>query len=71
MWLEVKSLTRHVRVELDDDDTDSSSAILLIPPGSTDVQVIEWAAQCLPPRAPGRAARRDRGPRVAGPRHGA
>jgi hypothetical protein len=27
----------------------SSWAILLIPTGSTDVQVIEWAARCLPP----------------------
>jgi hypothetical protein len=50
MWLEVKSLTRHVRIELEDEDTDSSSAILLVPTGSTDVQVMEWAAQCLPPK---------------------
>jgi hypothetical protein len=49
MWLEVKSLTRHVRIELEDQDADSSSAILMVPTGSTDVQVIEWAAQCLPP----------------------
>jgi hypothetical protein len=49
MWLEVRSLTRHVRVELEDDDTEMSSAILLVPTGSTDVQVIEWAAQCLAP----------------------
>jgi hypothetical protein len=49
MWLEVRSLTRHIRVELEDEDANSSWAILLIPAGSTDVQVIEWAAQCLPP----------------------
>jgi hypothetical protein len=47
--LEVKSLTRHVRIELEDEDADLSSAILLIRMGSTDVHVIEWAAQCLPP----------------------
>jgi hypothetical protein len=31
---------------------------LLIPTGSTDAQVMEWAAQCLPPQdlAPLRAA---------------
>jgi hypothetical protein len=49
MWIEVKSLTRHIRIELDDDDVDTSSAILLVPSGSTDVQVMEWAAQCLSP----------------------
>lgn len=49
MWLEVRSLARHVRIELDDKDGDSSWAMLLIPTGSTDVQVINWAAQCLPP----------------------
>jgi hypothetical protein len=49
MWLEVKSLTRHVRIELEDKEAGSSSAILLVPTGSTDVQVIERAAQCLPP----------------------
>ena len=49
MWLEVKSLTRRVRIELEDDEAGSSWAMLLIPSGSTDVQVIEWAAQCLPP----------------------
>jgi hypothetical protein len=31
MWLEVKSLTRHVRIELEDEDADTSEAILLIP----------------------------------------
>ncbi len=45
MWLEVKSLTRHVRIELEDEDTDSGWPSLLIATGSTDVQVIEWAAQ--------------------------
>jgi hypothetical protein len=49
MWLEVKSLTRHVRIELDDEDTEMRSGTLLVPMGSTDVQVMEWAAQCLPP----------------------
>jgi hypothetical protein len=28
MWLEVKSLTRHARIELEDEEADSSSAIL-------------------------------------------
>ncbi len=36
-------------MELEDDDTDSGWASFLIATGSTDVQVIEWAAQCLPP----------------------
>jgi hypothetical protein len=49
MWLEVKSLTRRVRIELEGEDGDSSWVMLLIPMGSTDVQVIEWAAQYLPP----------------------
>jgi hypothetical protein len=49
MWLEVKSLTRRVRIELEDEDADSSAAILLIPTGSTDAQVMKWAAQCLAP----------------------
>jgi hypothetical protein len=58
MWLEVKSLTRCVRVELEDKDGDASRVMLLIPTGSTDAQVMEWAAQCLPPQdlAPLRAA---------------
>jgi hypothetical protein len=42
-------LVGRVRIELEDEDTDSGWASLLIPTGSTDVQVIEWAAQCLPP----------------------
>jgi hypothetical protein len=50
MWLEVKSLTRCVRVELEDKDGDPSRVMLLIPTGSTDSQVMEWAAQCLPPQ---------------------
>jgi hypothetical protein len=49
MWLEVKSLTRRVRIELEGEDDDSSWVMLLIPTGSTDVQVIEWAARYLPP----------------------
>jgi hypothetical protein len=49
MLLEVTSLTRHVRIELEDEDADWNSATLLVPEGSTDVQVMEWAAQCLPP----------------------
>jgi hypothetical protein len=71
MWLEVKSLTRHVRIELEDEDTDTSSAILLVPTGSTNVQVMEWAVQC-PPReylAVLRSAIEAAG--VAGRRHGA
>ncbi len=43
------ALTRHVRIELEDDDADWNSAALLVPAGSTDVQVIQWAAQCLAP----------------------
>ena len=49
MWVEVRSLIRQVRIELEDPDGDSSWAMLLVPTGSTDVQVIGWVEQYLPP----------------------
>jgi hypothetical protein len=48
MWLEVKSPTRRVRIELEDEDGDSSWFMMLIPTGSTDMQVIDWARRYLP-----------------------
>jgi hypothetical protein len=50
MWLEVKSMTRQVLIELENEEADSSWAMLLVPAGSTDVQVIQWAARFLPPQ---------------------
>jgi hypothetical protein len=46
MWVEVRSLTRQVLIELEDAD-DSRSLILLAPEGSTDDQVIGWVKPYL------------------------
>jgi hypothetical protein len=48
MWIEVRSATRQILVELEDTDDDSSWAMLLVPEGSTDVQVIGWVERYLP-----------------------
>ena len=48
MWVEVRSATRQILVELEDTDDDSSWAMLLVPEGSTDVQVIGWVERYLP-----------------------
>jgi hypothetical protein len=48
MWVEVRSPNRELLIELENTDDDSSWTMLLVPEGSTDVQVIGWAERYLP-----------------------
>jgi hypothetical protein len=48
----LQSLTRRIALRTPLDDADETAWIaLLIPEGSTDQQVLEWAEQSLPPDA--------------------
>jgi hypothetical protein len=50
--ISVRSLTRRVDLSTPlDPDNETAWLLLLVPEGSTDEQVLEWAAETLPPEA--------------------
>ncbi len=48
MWIEVKSFTRKIRLDFDDED-EHVWCMLLVPEGSTDQQVLSWASDFFEP----------------------
>lgn len=50
--IEIRSYNRRIRLQTPlDPENETARAVLLVPVGSTDVQVLAWAEETLPPAA--------------------